>query len=256
MGAIWTLAVRELVHFSRAKARLIGAVLPPAMFWVLVGAGFGKSSLNLGTTSVGYSEYFFTGTLAMVLMFSAIFSAISLIEDRNEGFLQGVLVSPAPTWSIVLGKILGGTVLSFLQGSLFLVLAPSAGVPLSAAGLLTTLPIMLVSAFALSSLGVMVAWPMTTIQGFHAIMNMVLMPMWLLSGSLFSAAGAHPAVRLAMQVNPLTYSVSALRHSLYLGSSLTVEGPPLQTSLVALCVFAAAALAGAIAVASARRYDG
>ena len=256
MSVALTLAHRELVHFSRAKARVIGALAPPAMFWALVGAGFGRSSLRLGTSTVGYSEYFFTGTLTMVLLFSAIFSAITLIEDRNEGFLQGVLVSPAPTYQIVLGKVLGGTALSFLQGTLFLVLAPAAGVPLSLEGALITLPLMLLSAFSLSALGVMVAWPSTTIAGFHSVMNLILMPMWLLSGSVFSASGAHPAMRLAMQLDPLSYSVSCLRHGLYWGSGRVIEGPDFALSLTVSAIFAVLFFVGAIAVASRRRYEG
>lgn len=251
MSVVWALAIREVVHFSRARARVIASIATPAMFWLLVGTGFGGSTLQLaGASQVGYSEYFFTGALAMVMLFSSIFSAFSLIEDRNEGFLQGVLVSPVPSYQIALGKILGGTLLSSFQGILFLSLASVAGVPVQPLGYLATAVAIVVCSFALAGLGLAVAWPSRTISGFHAVMNLLLMPMWLLSGALFPAEGAHPVVRLAMQLNPFSYCVSTLRESLYLstgGSSSAWSG---------VLLFAAATFAAAVFIAHKQRQDG
>jgi len=250
LSVVWALATREVVHFSRARARVIASIATPAMFWLLVGSGFGGSTLQLaGATQVGYSEYFFTGALAMVMLFSSIFSAFSLIEDRNEGFLQGVLVSPAPSYQIALGKILGGTMLSSLQGILFLSLASLAGVPVQPLGYLATALAIVVCSFALAGLGLAVAWPSRSISGFHAVMNLLLMPMWLLSGALFPADGAHPVVRLAMQFNPFSYCVTTLRHTLYLGS----DQPSAWSGVL---LFAAATFAAAVFIAHKQRQDG
>ena len=211
--ATFTLWRRDVVRFYRQRSRLFGALGTPVVFWVLLGSGLG-SSFTVGTRSVpegGYLEYFYPGTLALILLFTAIFSTISVIEDRHEGFLQGVMVAPAPRMSIVLGKTLGGTTMALLQAGLFLALAPMANVQLS----LTTLPLLVVVlatlAFALTGLGFVLAWMLDSTQGFHAVMNLLLFPMWLLSGAVFPPTGAAGWIRAVMAVNPMTYGVSALR---------------------------------------------
>lgn len=169
-------------------------------------------------------EYFFPGTILMILLFTAIFSTISIIEDRREGFLQSVLVAPVPRMAIVLGKVLGGTVLAFGQAFIFLLLAPTVGIHFTLIGFLGALLMMVVLSFSLTALGFCIAWRMSSTQGFHAIMNLFLMPMWFLSGALFPAAGAAGIVRWVMRANPLTYGLDGLRRCLYwdcggLGSS-------------------------------------
>ena len=140
----------------------------------------------------------------MILLFTAIFSTISIIEDRREGFLQSVLVAPVPRMAIVLGKVLGGTVLAFGQGLLFLLLAPLVGIRPTLAGFALALLIMLVLAFALTALGFCIAWRMSSTQGFHAIMNLFLMPMWFLSGALFPPRARWAGCEWVMRLNPLT----------------------------------------------------
>jgi ABC-2 type transport system permease protein len=195
------------------------------MFLAMVAGGYGQHTM----------QFFFTGALAMVILFTSIFSAFSLIEDRTQGFLQGVLVSPAASWEIVLGKVLGGTLLATFQALLFLALAPILGIPLHP----LIVPVLFLSSFALSSLGLAMAWPSTSIGGFHAVISLVQMPMWLLSGAIFPAAGAHPVVQLAMQLNPFTYVVSSLR------------GP--QVSYHGLIAFALISFALALGVAHTQR---
>jgi ABC-2 type transport system permease protein len=149
-------------------------------------------------------------------MFSAIFSTISIIEDRREGFLLSMLVSPAPRTSMVLGKILGAATLAWLQGLIFLAFAPLAGVRI---GLLDLIPVaasIFLISFTLTGLGFVIAWKMDSTSGFHAIMNLLLVPMWMVSGSLFPMATAHGWVKGVMWVNPLTYSISLLNHTLRL----------------------------------------
>jgi ABC-2 type transport system permease protein len=208
-----TLWQREMVRFVRQRDRVVGALVTPVVFWLLLGAGLGRSFATEG--KAGYLEYFFTGTVVMILLFTAIFSTISVIEDRREGFLQGVLVAPVGRFAIVMGKLLGGASLAMLQGILFLFLAPVAGVPIGWGGLPELMVAMFLVSFALTGLGFLLAWQLNSSQGFHAIMNLFLIPMWLLSGSLFPASGAHTWMAWVMRLNPLTYGVTAIRAGLY-----------------------------------------
>lgn len=208
-----TLWQREIVRFLRQRDRVVGALVTPVVFWLLLGAGLGRS-FQAGQGH-GYLEYFFTGTVVMILLFTAIFSTISIIEDRREGFLQSVLVAPVGRLAIVLGKLLGGASLAMLQGMLFLLLAPVVGVPVILAGLPWLIVAMFLVSFALTGLGFLIAWQLNSSQGFHAIMNLFLIPMWLLSGALFPASGAHAWMAWVMKLNPLTYGVTAIRHGLY-----------------------------------------
>ncbi len=205
---------REMVRFFRQRSRIIGALGSPLLFWLLLGSGVG-SSFRLGSSKIdmGYMEYFFPGTVVLILLFTSIFSTISIIEDRKEGFLQAVLVAPIPRSAFVLGKILGGTTLAVMQGVLFMLLAPLAGISFwaipSALGMLGLI------AFGLTGLGYTIAWKMDSTQGFHAIMNLFLIPMWLLSGSVFPASGAPAWLKAVIAANPLTYGLAAVRWSIY-----------------------------------------
>lgn len=224
----WTLLNREVVRFLRQRSRIVGAFASPIVFWALIGLGLGHSFTPVGSThpDIDYLEYFFPGTLVMIVLFTAIFSTISLIEDRREGFLQAVLVSPAPRSSIVLGKILGGTVLAWLQGMLFCVLAPVSGIHLTLGGVAGLTVVVFLVSFALTGLGFLVAWPMESTQGFHAIMNVFLLPMWMLSGALFPASGAPVWLRWIMAVNPCTYSVAAVQWMFYDNVGAVTGGSP------------------------------
>jgi ABC-2 type transport system permease protein len=205
-----TLWWREMVRFFRQGDRVVGALATPVVFWLLLGFGLGKSFKAPGAPEGhGYLEYFYAGTLVMILLFTAIFSTISVIEDRREGFLQAVLVAPVGRLAIVLGKILGGTTLAFVQGLVFL------GLQLSAASFAWLVVVMFLVSFALTGLGFVIAWQMSSTQGFHAIMNLFLIPLWLLSGAVFPSEGAPAWLGWVMKINPLSYGVAALRDGLY-----------------------------------------
>jgi ABC-2 type transport system permease protein len=235
-----SLARRELVRFLRQRNRIIGALATPLIFWLLIGGGMGRSLNFAGMTGDSYIRYFFPGTLVMILLFTAIFSTISIIEDRREGFLQSVLVAPVPRSAVVLGKVLGGTILATGQGFLFLLLAPLVGFRYTPASFVLALLLMLVLAFALTALGFCLAWRMTSTQGFHAVMNLFLMPMWFLSGALFPPDGAWAGLKYVMLLNPLTYGLAGLRRILSLPASTATDipGPGLATSLIVSVVFA------------------
>ena len=219
-----------MVRFFRQPSRIVGALGTPLIFWFLMGSGFGSSFSSASSpANKDYLEYFFPGSILMVLLFTSIFSNISLIEERREGFLLGVLAAPLSRLSLVLGKILGVATLAGLQGSVFLFLAPFLGVSLSFSQLGLVWSVMLLVSLVLSSLSFAFAWQLDSIQGFHAIMNMVLVPMWLLSGALFPLSGASTWVRVIMVVNPLTYGMTALRQSLYLN-----QQPPDSSEICSL----------------------
>jgi ABC-2 type transport system permease protein len=199
-----TLWQRELVRFWRQKSRVMGVVASPLVFWLLIGYG----SNDLGR--------FYAGALVLTVMFSAIFSTISIIEDRREGFLLSMLVSPAPRGSLVLGKILGSATLAWIQGLIFLAFAPLAGVRIPALDLIPVAAAIFLVSFTLTGLGFVIAWKMESTAGFHAIMNLLLLPMWLVSGALFPMATAHGFIRALMWVNPLTYSIALVNGTLRL----------------------------------------
>jgi ABC-2 type transport system permease protein len=237
-----SLCRRELVRFLRQRHRIIGALATPIVFWLLIGGGMGRSFNATGLPGgTNYIQFFFPGTILMILLFTAIFSTISIIEDRREGFLQSVLVAPVSRMSIVLGKVLGGTLLAFGQGFLFLLLAPTVGIHLTLPGLLVALVTMLLLSFSLTCLGFCIAWRMTSTQGFHAIMNLFLMPLWFLSGALFPAGGAWKGLGLVMNLNPLSYGLAALRRALNWSTPIsTAHVPSLTLSLAVSVAFAVA----------------
>ena len=189
MKAAWALARREVVRFLRQPSRIVGAFAPPLLAWVLLGAGFGASFRVRGAGGASYLGYFFPGTVVLVVLFAAIFSTISVIEDRREGFLQAVVVSPVSPFAVALGKIGGGTLLALAQGGALLLLAPVLGYVPSASALALALLVLSLVALALTGLGLAIAWMLESTQGFHAIMNLFLIPMWFLSGSFFPADG-------------------------------------------------------------------
>jgi ABC-2 type transport system permease protein len=234
----FTLWWREVVRFYRQRTRVVGVIASPVVFWLVIGSGFGSSFRSGGSAGQQhYLDYFYPGALIMIVLFTSIFTMMSVIEDRKEGFLLSVLVAPVPRSAIVLGKVLGGTTLSTIQGLIFLAFAPLVGVHVSPGEfLLVALTVFLVS-FALTALGFAIAWPMDSTQAFHSIINLFLIPLWLLSGSLFPLAGASGWIRLLMRINPLTYGVEALRSLLYPASS---EAFPLASSLATLILFAGA----------------
>jgi ABC-2 type transport system permease protein len=246
----FTLWWREIVRFYRQPTRVVGVLASPLVFWLVIGSGFGTSFRSGGGPGQQhYLDYFYPGALIMIVLFTSIFTMMSVIEDRKEGFLLSVLVAPVPRTAIVLGKVLGGTTLSAVQGMIFLIFAPFAGVhlhPLQV--LLVTLVVFLVS-FSLTALGFAIAWPMDSSQAFHGIVNLFLIPLWLLSGALFPLSGASKSLQIVMRLNPLTYGVEALRGLLYPSAETTF---PLASAMATLLLFSLVMLALAVLMANRR----
>jgi ABC-2 type transport system permease protein len=245
-GTLWR---REVVRFLREPSRVASAAATPLLVWAVLGAGF-SGAFRLPGEAAGatrFGEYFYPGILVLVLLFAAIFSTISLIEDRREGFLQGVLAAPVPRAAVVAGKVAGGATLAWLQAAPLLLLAPLAGLGWDAGALLAAAGVLALAACELAAVGFACAWRTSSVQGFHAVMNLLLMPLWMLSGAFFPPSSAPGWLAAAMAANPLTYTVAAVRGAL--GAANETAGmPPFGPSLALTAVCTAAALALALAV--------
>jgi ABC-2 type transport system permease protein len=238
---------REIVRFYRQRSRVVGVIASPVVFWLVIGSGFGQSFRGAGNE--GYLEYFFPGSLMLVVLFTSIFTMMSVIEDRREGFLLSVLVAPVHPAVLVLAKVLGGATLASLQGFIFLAFAPLVGASLTLKAFAMAALIIALTAFALTALGFAVAWRLDSTQAFHAIVNLFLIPLWLLSGALFPVSGASGWIRAVMRANPLTYGVEALRHSLFPAKGAGLE---MSLELAVLIGFSAAMFVLAYAMAQRR----
>lgn len=261
--AVAWLAWREVIRFVRQRNRVIGAVVQPLLFWALFAVGFHRA---FRVSEFTFGRYYVPGTLMLIVLFTAIFATISIIEDRREGLLQSILVAPVPRWSAVLGKVIGGAVLGVGEGLIFLALALLWVIEASVTDVLAAIGLTSVAALGLTSLGVVIAWRMKSTQGFHAIMNLVLMPLWLLSGAFFplpawdaQATAAEKVLHVVMRLDPLTYTVAGLRG--YLGGRLELAAesgfwvPGMLASWGVTITFAALAFAWACRI-SVRRVSG
>ncbi|MFO0788650.1 MAG: ABC transporter permease [Pirellulales bacterium] len=260
LPVVATLCERELVRFFRQSNRVFGALGQPIIFWLLFGAGLSGARIGDDASKSSSLDYahFFPGTLVMILLFTAIFATISIIEDRREGFLQGVLVAPVPRWSMVFGKILGGALIAMLQGIIFLFLGWLTSafgwhpvIQATVGGIIGAILLMFVVSIALTALGFLIAWRMDSTQGFHAIMSVFLLPMWLLSGAFFpmDVGGWLGAV---ININPLTYGVVGLRHCLQNGDAAAAHLPSLAACWAVSLVFAGITFAAAWWIAGTR----
>jgi len=241
---------REVLRFYRQRARVVGVILSPLVFWLLIGAGFGNSMRGPGAaTGQSYLDYFYPGALIMIVLFTSIFTMMSVIEDRKEGFLLSVLTAPVGRSVVVLGKVLGGATLATAQGLIFLAFAPLVGVHFTWERLALIVLVVALVSFALTALGFAIAWPMDSTQAFHAVINLFMIPLWLISGALFPLRSAWQAMRWAMLANPLTYGVEALRTLLFPAQPAEF---PLAFSLAMLAGFSAVMFALAFIVANRR----
>jgi ABC-2 type transport system permease protein len=236
----YSLWQREIVRFYRQKARVVGVIASPLIFWLVLGSGF-ANSFHSSSGSGHYLGYFFPGSIAMIVLFTAIFSMMSLIQDRNEGFLLSVLAAPVGRSAIVLGKVLGGATLAAIQGIVFLVFAPLVGVHLNFESVALSALVIVMISFELTALGFAVAWPMDSTQAFHAIVNIILLPLWMLSGALFPASGASGWLAFFMHLNPLSYGVDALRNILFPADSTYLRLAANLAVTVGFCVLTFAA---------------
>ncbi|MEM1094945.1 MAG: ABC transporter permease [Bacteroidota bacterium] len=248
LGTLLAFWRREVLKFLRDRSRVAGAFAQPLLFWLLLGFGFSASFTMPGGVDQSYLMFLFPGILMLVVLFTAIFSTIAVVEERQTGFLQAALVAPISRVLFVLGNTLGGTTLALAQAVLFLVALPLIGVVPSVGGVLLALAILALSGIGFTALGVLIAWRMDTTRGFHAVMNVVLLPLWFLSGAAFPVEGAATALQWTMRLNPVSYAVSALREALYGTGTAEALASPLIALLVTVAFAAAMLLWAARAV--------
>jgi ABC-2 type transport system permease protein len=236
IGMIWQ---RDLIAFFRERSRLMGSIARPVLWLFVLGTGLRPSFHGAG--GLTYIQFIFPGIVAMTLVFTSIQSAISIIWDREFGFLKEVLVAPVSRTSVAVGKALSGATLSLIQGGITLLFAPLAGVKLSLFVALALLPVMFVISFALTSIGILIAVRMTSFEGFGTISNFLIMPMYFMSGAMFPPTGLPTWLTVLIRINPLTYGVDALRTALRHPHYF-----PLPLDIGFLVIFAAAMTSAAV----------
>lgn len=212
MGAIYSLWLRDIYRLKREPSRWIGVIAQPLLFWIILGGGLNQRFFSDSVQSQSYLMYFYPGALVMMVLFTSIFSSISLIEDKQAGFLRAVLVSPENPVSIVLGKLFGVMSIIFLQSLVFLSFLTFAGYDFQAVNWFLTFGILFLGALCLSAVNYSAAWIMNSIQGYHSVMTIVFLPMWMVSGALFPLEGSWMSV--LQYLNPISYFLDILRFAL------------------------------------------
>jgi len=220
LRAVKVVWVRELIRFFQDRSRIVSSLLQPVLFLFVLGTGL--STLVAGSTAgVNLRTFMFPGVLAMSTMFTAIFSAASIVWDREFGFLREMLVAPVSRGAIVVGKCIGGATVATLQGLIILVLAGLVGVPYNPVLLLTLVAELLLLSFTLTAVGVLVAARMKNIQTFFAMTQVFLMPMFFLSGALYPLSNLPSWLYVLTRIDPLTYVVDPMRRAVF--SHLTLS---------------------------------
>jgi ABC-2 type transport system permease protein len=212
---------RELIRFRSDWLRAITAVVQPVLFLFVLGTGLSRLASRGLPAGVDFRTFIYPGVLAMSVLFTAIFSAASIVWDREFGFLAEMMVAPVRRWTIVVGKCLGGATVATFQGIIFLALAGVAHVPYSPTLLLTLFGELLLLSFTLTAFGVMMAARVKKIQAFMALTQMVVMPLFFLSGALYPLNGLPAWLTVLTRINPLTYIVAPMRHAVFSHLSLS-----------------------------------
>ncbi len=212
MKEIYIIWLREMIRYWRTKHRLISSLAMPLIWLVLFGSGM-KSAFAIGGAQAGFDfiQFLFPGVIGMSILFTSIFSVMSIVTDRQFGFLKEILVAPVSRVSIALGKILGGSTIAMIQGTVMILLAPIVGIKLSLGLVAAMLPVMFVAAIALTSIGLVVASRMRSTEGFQMIMNFIMMPMFFLSGAMFPLSNLPGWMDFLSKINPASYAIDLVR---------------------------------------------
>ena len=232
LGMIWK---RDLIRLGRDRATITGSLARPILWLLILGVGMGSTISQVG--GVSYVEYLFPGIVALNLLFASFLSAISIIWDREFGFLKEMLVAPISRVSIAVGKTASGATVATLQGGIVLCFVPFVGASVSLQQVLLSVPLMLLISFGMTSLGLSIASRMSSFEGFGTIANFVIMPMFFISGAVFPLDQAPPWLKILSRANPMTYAVDLLR-----GVFLGLNHRPLWIDLAILLGFSLCAL--------------
>lgn len=232
LKSIYTIWLRDFKTFYREKPRIVGMIGQPLLYLLIVGKGITSSmSLNGAPGGIDYIKFMYPGIIGMSVLFTSIFSAVSIIWDREFGFLKEVQIAPVPRWAVAVGKILGGSTVATIQSIILIALAPVAGISLSVLIIIKLLLLAFLMSFAVTGLGVTIAARMESMQGFQMIMNFLIMPLYFLSGGMFPINSAPAWMKSLMAIDPLTYGVDAIR-SLVFSNTMVNEGQGVQVPLV------------------------
>lgn len=218
--AIYTLWIREVKRFSRQKSRIMGMVIQPLIFLFFIGKGMSSSLPMAG--NMDFLKFVYPGIIGMTLLMPSIGNGISLVMDREFGFLKEILVAPVSRTSISIGKALGGGTVSLIGGTIVLFLSPFVGISLSVMTIIKLLIFMALTTFTMTSFGILLAIPMESTEGFQMIMTLLAMPMFFLSGAFFPIEGVPNWMYILMRINPMTYAVDGLRNIMYNSPELNV----------------------------------
>jgi ABC-2 type transport system permease protein len=225
LRGIYIIWYRDVLRFWRDRARVVSALGQPLLYLLIFGTGL-RSAMGGGAASglgTDYVAFLFPGVIAMSVLFTSVFSAMSIVWDREFGFLKEVLVAPVSRWAVGVGKALGGATQAVLQGTIVLLLAPVAGIPLTPLLIVQILPLMALLAFALTSLGIVIASRMKSMEGFQVVMNFLVMPMFFLSGALFPLRDVPGWLAVLTHIDPVAYGVDPLRRVVLTALNVPVE---------------------------------
>jgi ABC-2 type transport system permease protein len=222
LTTIYTIWLRETTLATRERARIVATVAQPLIYLAILGKGITSGMRLTSAGSIDYIKFMYPGVIGMSILFTSIFAAISIIWDREFGFLKEVLVAPVPRWAVAVGKSLGGATVALIQVAILICIAPLVGIALSPAIVMEMLLLGFLMSVAITSLGVIVASRMESMQGFQMVMNFLVMPLYFLSGAMFPMASAPVWMRMLMTADPLTYGVDAIRNVMFADTVIPV----------------------------------
>lgn len=219
----WVVSYRELLRFLTERSRLFSSIFMPLVFFAIFGAGFNNIIGNL-SPGIDFIKFVYPGIIAQSVLQSSIFSGISIVWDREFGFLKEILVAPLGRSGIVLGKVLGSAAIALMQAIIMLILAPFIKISLTPLMIAQLIPVLILISISLSGLGVLIASRMRSQQGFQVVIQIIIFPMMFLSGIFFPVNNVPTWMEVISKINPVTYGVDAIRQ-IFLGSSISVAGP-------------------------------
>jgi ABC-2 type transport system permease protein len=240
-SAVYVIVLREFKRFFRQRGRLITTLARPLLWLFIVGTGFSRIIDPAGGAEgeSSYLQFLLPGIVGMTILFSSIFSTMSVVWDREFGFLREMLVAPVSRLTIVIGKLLSGTALSLFQGMMLLLVAPLIGVEIGFSQVVAMLFLVTLVSFALTAFGLFIAAHLRSLEGFNVIMNFIILPMFFLSGALYPIEHLPASLRLVTYINPLSYGVDAFKHVLLPSSGRLSSELPLVVDIIFVAVFAA-----------------
>ncbi len=210
VGMVWE---RELIRYVRTRTRVLSGLIQPVLFLFVLGYGMNSLVPNFG--GFNFHEFVYPGVVAMSVVMTAMFSALSIVWDREFGFLREMLIAPVGRSTLVAGKMCGGATVAAMQGTIMLVLAPLVGIRLTPLLVLQMVLLELLMAVAMTTFGVFVASRISKMESFQVVMQMLLMPMLFLSGALFPLSGLPPWLAFITRINPLTYAIAPFRQVIF-----------------------------------------